>query len=430
MNLWKFGGSFLLLISWMFVAGNAWSASPNPDLERRVQALEERFEEQDNEIRVYFDNGFKMKSRDAEFKFQVGGRIQADGAFLDGDSAFEKAFRDPPNGAEIRRARLFMAGLLYHWIYFKAQFDFVGQTSFNDVYLRFTKLPLVGNFQVGHFKEPFSLEGLASTKHHSFMERSLMSLFSPARNLGLALFNHSLGGRMTWAVGVFRPTGSSPPRIQDDDGANVTFRITALPLYRDQGIQLVHTGFSFSHVTTPPSGTVRFRSKPEANLLPFNTLDTGTVKVRHMQLYNFEFASVFNSFSLQGEYVLAHLDTVGFGGSDLYGFYAQAGYFLTGERRNFKRKSAVFSRIKPRRNFLYPDEGPGAWEIAVRYSHADLRNGSVSGGNEGNLTLGLNWFMNPLTRVTFNYVWADVESGAGKDAGNLHVYQFRFQVEF
>jgi len=41
------------------------------------------------------------------------------------------------------------------------------------------------------------------------------------------------------------------------------------------------------------------------------------------------------------------------------------------------------------------------------------------------LTAGLNWYMNPAVRVTFNYIYANVV-----DLGHANIFQMRFQVAF
>ena len=64
--------------------------------------------------------------------------------------------------------------------------------------------------------------------------------------------------------------------------------------------------------------------------------------------------------------------------------------------------------------------------IAVRLpSHIDLDDEGVSGGELGDWTLALNWYLNPFTRLMFNYIRADLE-----DAGDTNIFQARFQVDF
>ena len=72
--------------------------------------------------------------------------------------------------------------------------------------------------------------------------------------------------------------------------------------------------------------------------------------------------------------------------------------------------------------------GPGAWELAFRYSRIDLDDADIMGGTEQNITAALNWYMNPNARIMFNYVYGDVDSPAGDD--EFHAFQGRLQIAF
>ena len=66
-----------------------------------------------------------------------------------------------------------------------------------------------------------------------------------------------------------------------------------------------------------------------------------------------------------------------------------------------------------------------AWEVELRYATSDLNSENISGGEQSDITLGVNWYLNPSTRIMFNNVWADV-----KDAGTMNVFPVRFQINF
>ncbi|MEE8260545.1 MAG: porin, partial [Nitrospinaceae bacterium] len=84
-------------------------------------------------------------------------------------------------------------------------------------------------------------------------------------------------------------------------------------------------------------------------------------------------------------------------------------------------------------------DGEGGWgalQVALRYSTLDLNDDNSApayrGGEMDNITLGLNWHLNPNTRFMFNYVHSMVDSGAvpSTSAGNLNIFQARFQIDF
>jgi len=414
---------FFLAAGFLPVSG--W-ADPD-DTERRLQAVEKQLRERDDEMRVYFRNGLVFISPDEKFKYMIGGRLHTDFTFYDSDQTFKSNFSEPESGAEFRRARFFILGLLYNRVKFKAEYDFVGQTSFKDVYLGLVKLPVVGNFNVGHFFEPFSLEVFTSSNFDTFMEDSLMLAFAPGRNIGALFYDSVLKDRATWAVGVFRPTGENPPRIQSDDGYSITSRVTAVPIRLEKGRKLVYVGFAYSFSDSNES-TLRFISKPESNLTAVNFVDTGAFSAKQAHRFGWEAAAVFNAFSIQGEYALVKVSRPSGNSSvNFTGGYVMVSYFLTGEHRKYTR--GAFTRVTPQKNFL-EGRGLGALEMALRFSTIDLNDGGIAGGQEEDVTAGLNWYLNAHTRFMFNYVHADITGAPAVDRGDLHIYQFRFQVNF
>jgi len=126
--------------------------------------------------------------------------------------------------------------------------------------------------------------------------------------------------------------------------------------------------------------------------------------------------------SIQGEYVITSVnahETI-----NLTSYYGQISYFITGENRKYKNSLAGFDRVSPSKNM--GDGGLGALELAARYSSMDLSEGN--GGILHDITLGLNWHLNPCTRIMFNYVMgvADVNS----EDINENTLQMRMQIDF
>ena len=316
-----------------------------------------------------------------------------------------------------------MSGTIYDRFAFKVEYDFAGGDSdFKDVYLGAKDAPVVGNVRIGHFKEPFSLEELTSSNYIMFMERSLVSTFSPSRNTGIMVFDDAFDQRMTWAVGFFRDT--------DDfgDGSigrdyNVTARVTGLPWYEDEGRKLLHLGVAYTHKSFQDD-MVRLRARPEAHLAP-RFADTGAFEAEYADIVGGEIALVYGPFSLQGEYAQAFVESRTMSDPVFWAASVQASYFLTGEHRPYKRSRGTFDRVRPLRNFG-KDGGRGAWEVAARYSHLDLSNERVKGRELRNLTFGLNWYLNPNMRIMWNYVRADLVG----DDGDANIFQMRFQVNF
>ena len=140
-----------------------------------------------------WDNGYKLESNDGNFKMKFGGRIQYDFAAFAQDEEMEKMFEVLKDGVEFRRVRFFNSGTVYSNIKYKVQLSYEGGgISFKDVFIEIGKIPIVGNFRIGHFKEPFRLEVLSSSNFMTFMERSFHSEYAPERNTGLCCITKSL----------------------------------------------------------------------------------------------------------------------------------------------------------------------------------------------------------------------------------------------
>ena len=198
------------------------------------------------------------------------------------------------------------------------------------------------------------------------------------------------------------------------------FWLTALPVYEDKGKKLVHLGASFSHRTPD---MLRLRQRPEIHLSP-RFVDSGAFRSDKVDLFNAELAGVCGPFSAQAEYFGTAVDVSRAPGACLHGFYVQGSYFLTGEHRRYKTSSGTFDSVKPKRNFRQ-DGGWGAWEVASRYSYVDLSEGSLRGGSMMNGTVGLNWYLNPNVRISWNYIRSCLEA-----LDNADIFGLRVQVTF
>ena len=51
-----------------------------------------------------------------------------------------------------------MFGMLYDWMEFKFSVDFANVRDVKDQWIRFTKIPYIGQITLGHMKESFRVE--------------------------------------------------------------------------------------------------------------------------------------------------------------------------------------------------------------------------------------------------------------------------------
>jgi phosphate-selective porin OprO/OprP len=334
---------------------------------------------------------------------------------------------------------------------FKFETDFAGnEVDIKDAYIEYGGFkPL--SIKAGNFKEPFNIENLTSSRYITFMERALpVEAFTPDRNLGLQLHTH--GSIWQAAVGLFGQEIDSPGGDDDADGDGdsqsygTAGRVSVAPI-NDEG-RVLHVGGAVEWRTEYEGDEVRYRVRPESHVTNVRLVDTGDIAdVDDTLKYNGEVAAVFGPFSVQGEYVRTNVNRTG--GSedvDFSGWYVYGSWFLTGESRPYEVEDGTFDRVKP--NSVVGKGGYGAWELAVRYSSIDLDDQDIVGGQEDNITVGVNWYPTSHTRLMFNYVYVDAEvstadlSDADEPARSLrnltgpdgddspNIFQVRAQVDF
>jgi phosphate-selective porin OprO/OprP len=395
---------------------------------------------------------------------KINGVFQVDGGVYHQDTASVATFGHLQNGVDFRRARLAASGNVSEQISYFMQFDFgaPGRPTFTDVWMQANEVPVFGNIRVGQWKQPFSLEVVSSFRYTTFMERSVVfQPFTPFRHIGIGFFNWSDDLNTTWAASAIR-TGQDQfgGSVSTDGGNGLVARGTHL-LHWDEasdGRSYVHAGAGY-FFNAPPNDLTRFRTIPEffvgeqtqvfnaPNLQPvpgnyglFSTpffVDTGVLAVENVQTFGAEFLWVQGPMSLQSEAVVAVVDRPGaLSTVTLPGGYLQVGYFLTGEHRPYDRKAGAIDRIKPFEDFFWVqtceghgDYGMGAWEVAGRISYIDLNDDAVRGGQMTDVTAGVNWYLNPYTKIVGNYIHSFVDNPTVGNSGT-DIFAMRAQIDF
>ena len=427
-------------------------------LGQKVEALEreKKTEKDETEAKakeapvISLKDGFTVKTPDDKFKVNIGGWVLYDFASISESRSLQQSVGKELDATGFRSARLRVGGTVYSNIDYQLEVDFVGKESnafnspaFYDTYLQVHGLPSLGGdngrLRVGHFREPFSMEELTSLPRLTFLERSLADVFAPSRNVGIQWSDALLGDpgheRLTYALGVFKSANTFA--TGNASGYSVTGRVTGLPWYENEGEHLLHLGAAFSHRETN-GAVLGWNARPESRLTQFRYANADSTaplfrlrdaRVETVDEAGLEAAFVHGPFSVQGEYEFANVGTTFDGIDSFSGYYAQVGYFLTGEHREYRHADGLLAKVAPKHNFgLHSGDGWGAWEVAARYSGVDLDDGGVRGGRQNNTTLGVNWFLNPNARLTLNYIHGDVKHDLYK--GGLDVVQMRFGVDF
>ncbi len=378
-----------------------------------------------NSFTTYWNNGLKVESADQNFKIKLGGRIQYDVMFINQDDSLDAHF-DAENGTEFRRARLYTSGTIYKNIKFKFQVDFaLGKVVLKDVYIQLNKIPVAGSIRIGHFKEPFGLEMITSSKYITMMERSLSNQLDFDRSLGIMIGNHYFNKRLSWAAGYFYPDHNQG--IYHGNQYHLTFRLTGLPMYNTEGkYRVLHLGAGYSYQYYD-NESLSYKVRPEAHLAP-KYIHLNIEELSSVNSFKGEMALVMGAFAFQTEYTAAGFRPKTNSGYQNENYFLDAwfgtiSWFITGEHKNYNLSKSAFDRVSPKKNF--GKGGAGAFEFALRYSSIGLNNDDMMGGEMSNVTAAVNWYLNPATRFSFNYIYSDV-----KTIGKLNIFQMRFQIAF
>lgn len=383
-----------------------------------------------NDFRAFWKTGIKLETANGNFKIALIGRLMWDTAWRS-SSDFPPADTDGNNitmdNTFFRRARLGVQGTVYKNTAFKVQFDFAGGTvQLKDLYVGLNnlagdiKLSVVG----GHFKEPFSLEELTSSKYIFFMERSMATnAFAPSRNNGIyARSTNLLKGRMYAAIGIFKTVNNQGAATGDGD-YSLTLRVAGLALHNKDNHTILHVAFGFTY---RGDDAVQYRARPNTGSGD-RLVDTGTLAVDDSSIFNFEIAFIWRGLSASAEIFFTDTDVIGQPKSNFTGGYITVGYWITGEQQGWK--NFAFARTKPNKNLYDGGGGYGAVWVGYRFDVIDLNDGSVTGGKEANHSFGVTWQWNPNTRMLFNYIYADVDSGP-EGPGQLSIFEMRWQFDF
>lgn len=346
--------------------------------------------------------GIKVKSADGLFEGAIIGRLMADFSVFDNDVA------ENQSGAEFRRLRLGSKGKIYGYGY-KISVDFADdQVDVKDAYLKFDLLG--GALTVGQFRQYFSLQENTSSNHIGLMERSYLTQFAPSRQIGVGYWrNHGIFG-----------AGLSAYNVDDNDndeeeGVGASLRLVAGPTFGSQ----VQTHFGIAAVSEGGiQGRNRVRVRPAGHLSDASRttlIDINNGNRSKSTRYGLEAAVVAGPVSLQMELVDGSYEDDA-QDEDIKAWYAQVGWFITGETRPYKVGAGKFGGIKPKR-------AGGAWEVVARLDYAE--NDTTELEIEGQ-TIGVNWYVNPQIRLMLNYIAADVAEGADEPNAVTGRLQFNF----
>lgn len=373
--------------------------------------------------------GVTIRTEDGRFEAKFGGRIHLDtNTPIDDDADnIEEGVGEQRFDAYFRRARLTLEGKAYGWSY-KFENDFAGQTEiegsgFREMWIG-TKLG-PANLRIGQAKPYRGMEELTSSNEIFMMERPFATATSiyGNRQYLTGLFLDGAGSNWGWGLSGYNLRNGTDTD-NETDGMGSAGRVYFAPVLTDTTV--FHIGATAS-IDNPTNGKVvaassaKFagRSGPSGSLS-----DTGTVD--EQTTYGLELAGKAGPFYAQGEYAAATFSEAAGAVTagediDVDTYYVQLGWLITGETKPYDVKKGVFKSPKPKNSY-------GAWEAKFRYDVIEADKATPD-RDVSQYIVGLNWFVNPVVRLMFEYVSGENEP-EGADSSKLDVFATRIQFAF
>ena len=404
---------------------------------------------------------------DSGYKIWLDNRVQTDGAVFFGEPDWAEGIS---NGLSIRRARFAVKAQIDKNWYGEVDMDMAdGMFELKDAIIRYTGLDHF-QFQVGNFKEIFSIQRNNSSRYLQFIERPMVcSALAPSRQIGFNAnyYNNGIyanlgihGQKIAGMEERDYVTEKSKSGLAEDEGLSYTLKLIYQPGWNKENWGL-HIGGAASYrnpkTTDEYWGKTRFSTRNSTSINRKKYIDTGDFSYDHNLLYTGELAGYWKGFRGEAVYMAntTYLpdDT---GTKNFYGWYVQAGYLLFGGTQRYDGAGAKFTRVKRGQKW-------GDVELCGRVEYIDLNadkqlkadDQKIMGGSCMAYALGLNYYINDHVKVQINWQYNDNDrfcSGKGnkffcgvdgtgtpvrdpyKTVGNAgvdyHMVAMRFEIDF
>lgn len=349
------------------------------------------------------------------------GLIQADMNWFDND--VRNLNGDILDGTEadgeLRRAEIIFKGKgpgQWEWV---AGYD-AKADKFLDVNVKY-KFSGFTNLTVGQFKQPNSMEELSSTRFNDFISKAMTTnLQGVARRTGVQV---ATGGD-SWTLSGSYMNRELTRNLANGQGFGV--RGTWAPIF-DAG-NILHLGASavtFEAKDSIGDGRARFRVRPDADLAGTRLVDSGQfTDADQITTFGGEAAYVNGAFKVQAEAMTTEVTRKLNPDYSFYSYYVSGLWNISGETWGYKTGNLAAA--------LPEDTSKGMWQLGARYDYVDLTHKFVTGGEESNITLGVNYYWRSNFKFAMNYVMVDSKKQANSLApwidDNPNILEFRAQV--
>lgn len=399
-----------------------------------------------------FGPGFQLMTEDEEFRFRVHFESQVEARIWGQDQV-------PANsGIFLPRQRIFFEGNITKPI----EYEFAINRGFGalNVLNAFLNFHFDDRFQVriGRFFTPFGYDQYAISNY--WMPTPERSIYTTNvglnRQFGAMGWGYLFDKRLDYSAGIFNGSRNSFEGL--NNGVDFVTFLNARPFQQSDGLPMLRflnigTSFAVGNQDQSPvpisfriAGGSPSADNPGPGTTPFLILNRDVVERGNRLLGTLHAAYFYKSLSLIGEWQYgygsyASASHPASAQVPFSGFYATAGYFLTGEE--IERRT----RVQPLRPLIPTDpsdrRGIGALEAVGRVSRLSLGEEVFRAGfadptlwsNSAITTeLGLNWYWNEYVKLYA--FWLHGEFGdpvlyrPGRSQDTADMFWLRFQLYF
>jgi len=359
--------------------------------------------------------------------FELGGGVLLDYIGYDPDSAARSQF-DPPSIGKLRDARLLTGGKFKTKRPFTWQAGVMYDGATKKWFVRQTGIMIAvpelwGHFFIGRAKEGFSMNKVMvgydgwSMERQPFTDATVPLLADGIKWLGYVPSQHWF-----WNLGLFGDALSQGQTFSSYDHQLVT-RVGWVPLVSDSVGTLFHAALNY-RIGKPDKDSLRLRSRPEAFEAPY-FIDTGKFPATLGQTMGPEIYYRPGRLLFGGEYYWQNVSSPTEGNLWFNGGEVVATWNVTGETRSYNTVGNYFRSIAAKNTVI--SGGPGAWELVLKYSYANLNSRDVQGGRFSRVTPMINWYLTDNARFEIGYGFGVLNRFG--TIGRTQFFQSRLQLE-
>lgn len=371
--------------------------------------------------------------------FTIGGQIEVDAGL--GSVPAQRGFS---GGTNFRRIEFYIEGVYdQHWLY-KVENDWTKTSTplggLLDVYFGYQNK--LGNFHnivlVGNQHTPFGFQTASDAT--LFLENDMgQTLFQNNRQLGITNTDYNQHFNFWYGVtGTNNGTQSSAATSTTTIDTGATTFKSDYTASADLAWNIISTpghllsirnsvAYNRYNAALSTANDVTYSSGPDLNIYGAKFISTPALPLQAALVdsprIDFEdnrltLAAAYYTTSTYTNAIVSKTNRIAeephFSAWDL-----EAEYFLTDDHEPYSNRAGYYESVIVKHPVT--KGGLGAIQLAARVDEADLNDAKygIHGGNETNLTLGVNWWPTSYTRVNLNYVRM-FPIGGGKLVTNYH----------